>query len=86
MLLTNSGATLGVPKIIKIGGCINDGSVAFLYLDEKVKLYLYCFLKSQTTKMRGIKQGAAQPNLNTTIGGHIIFSVAVIDEQEQIVQ
>lgn len=35
--------------------------------------------------MRGINQGAAQPNLNTTIGGHIIFPVAVIDEQEQIV-
>lgn len=30
LLLTNSGATLGVPKITKIGGCINDGSVAII--------------------------------------------------------
>ena len=40
LLLTNSGATLGVPKITKIGGCINDGSVALLHVDDPLKLYL----------------------------------------------
>jgi len=86
LLLTNSGATLGVPKIIKIGGCINDGSVAFLNLNENMKLYLYWFLKSQTLKLRGINQGAAQPNLNTTIVGNIVVPVTALEEQEQIVQ
>ncbi len=41
LLLTNSGATLGVPKITMIGGCINDGSVALLGLEEPLKSYLY---------------------------------------------
>jgi type I restriction enzyme S subunit len=33
LLLTNSGATLGVPKITLIGGCINDGVAALLDVD-----------------------------------------------------
>src|SRR5687768_1023535 len=48
LLLTNSGATLGVPKITMIGGCINDGSVALLKVEYPLKLYLYYYLKSQT--------------------------------------
>jgi type I restriction enzyme S subunit len=36
LVLTNSGATLGVPKILRINGCINDGLVAFLNLKKKL--------------------------------------------------
>lgn len=86
LLLTNSGATLGVPKITKIAGCINDGSVAFFNLDDKIKYYLYWFLNSQTTKLRGINQGAAQPNLNTSIVGSIVIPLVHFEEQDQIVQ
>lgn len=46
LLLTNSGATLGVPKITKIGGCINDGSVALLEVSGTVQTFLYWFLKT----------------------------------------
>jgi len=67
LLLTNSGATLGVPRITMIGGCINDGVAALLHVDGDLKLYLYHFLGGQTAKLRSINQGAAQPNLNTTI-------------------
>ena len=67
LLLTNSGATLGVPKITRIGGCINDGSVALLDVDEPTKNYLYWFLRTQTKRLRAMNQGAAQPNLNTDI-------------------
>jgi type I restriction enzyme S subunit len=66
-LLTNSGATLGVPKITLIGGCINDGSVALLFLPDHLKLFLWMYLSSLTPRLRMINQGAAQPNLNTTI-------------------
>ena len=66
-MLTNSGATLGVPKITLIGGCINDGVVALLDVDYPLKLYLLYFLRLQTHRLRQINQGAAQPNLNTTI-------------------
>jgi type I restriction enzyme S subunit len=85
LLLTNSGATLGVPKIILIGGCINDGSVALLYLDYPTKLYLYFVLKSQTKSLRTINQGAAQPNLNTTIVKGIAVPLPPLAEQLRIV-
>jgi type I restriction enzyme, S subunit len=67
LLLTNSGATLGVPKVTRIGGCINDGSVALLGLDERDREFLYYYLAAQTGRLRALNQGAAQPNLNTGI-------------------
>src|SRR5262249_31284648 len=67
LLLTNSGATLGVPKISLIDGCINDGVAALLDVDYPLKLYLLYFLRTQTKSLRGVNQGAAQPNLNTMI-------------------
>lgn len=85
LLLTNSGATLGIPKITKIGGCINDGSVALLNLDNPLKTYLYYYFLSLTKKLRSINQGAAQPNLNTGIVKSISVPVAPIQEQFRIV-
>jgi len=59
LLLTNSGATLGVPKITLIGGCINDGVAALLDVPYPLKLYLLYFLRTQTERLRGVNQGAA---------------------------
>jgi type I restriction enzyme S subunit len=84
-ILTNSGATLGVPKITKIAGCINDGSVALLSLNEDIELYLYYFLTSITQQLRTINQGAAQPNLNTTIVKSILVPLPPLEEQKEIV-
>ena len=84
LLLTNSGATLGVPKITMIGGCINDGSVALLGVDYPLKLYLHFFLKSQTQRLRGLNQGAAQPNLNTGIVKAIVVPLPPSAEQAEI--
>ena len=85
LLLTNSGATLGVPKITRIGGCINDGSVALLGPDEPLKSYLYWFLRTQTSILRATNQGAAQPNLNTGIVRRIEVPLPPLAEQQQIV-
>jgi type I restriction enzyme S subunit len=85
-LLTNSGATLGVPKITNIGGCINDGSVALVSLPESQKLYLYYLLTSKTQELRSINQGAAQPNLNTTIVRGIPVPLPPEEEQRFLVQ
>jgi type I restriction enzyme S subunit len=84
LLLTNSGATLGVPKITMIGGCINDGSVALQGLDYPEKLYLYFFLSSLTKSLRRINQGAAQPNLNTEIVKGITVPLPPRAEQVRI--
>ena len=67
LLLTNSGATLGVPKICMINATMNDGIAAFLDLDKRSLCYLFYFWVSKTRELRTINQGAAQPNLNTEI-------------------
>lgn len=85
LLLTNSGATLGVPKIIRIGGCINDGSVALLYLDGVLQHFIYYLFRSLTKRLRAINQGAAQPNLNTGIVKAIWVPLPPLAEQEAIV-
>lgn len=86
LLLTNSGATLGVPKITLIGGCINDGSVALLGLEEPLKSYIFYVLYSMTEELRSINQGAAQPNLNTSIVRSINFKMPEdIQEQAKVV-
>ena len=85
LLLTNSGATLGVPKITLIGGCINDGVAALLDVSYPLKLYLLYFLRTQTKALRGVNQGAAQPNLNTTIIKDIEVPLPPLAEQTRIV-
>lgn len=85
LLLTNSGATLGVPKITLIGGCINDGVAALLDVSYPLKLYLLYFLRTQTEGLRGVNQGAAQPNLNTTIIKDINVPLPPLAEQTRIV-
>lgn len=85
LLLTNSGATLGVPKITNIGGCINDGIAALLGVDGVLKLYLYYFLLTRTDALRNIDQGAAQPNLNTSIIKAIAVPLPPHAEQKRIV-
>lgn len=84
LLLSNSGATLGVPKISKIRGCINDGSVAFLSLTES-KEFLFYVLKSRTMELRRQMQGSGQPNLNTQIVKSMFVPVPPQNEQKAIV-
>lgn len=87
LLLTNSGATLGVPKISMIDGCINDGSVAFPDISDSIlKNYLYWFLKSQTFWLRKISRGAGQPNLNTEIVKEMIVPFPATEEQSYIIE
>jgi len=84
LLLTNSGATLGVPRITLIAGCINDGSVALLHITYPLKLYLYYYLTTLTKTLRLINQGAAQPNLNTGIVRALNVPLPPTEEQERI--
>jgi type I restriction enzyme S subunit len=86
LLLSNSGATLGVPKICMIEATMNDGIAAFLNLDERSNLYLYYFWESKTKELRNINMGAAQPNLNTDIIKNYLVPYCTFEEQTQIVQ
>lgn len=86
LLLSNSGATLGVPKISKITGCINDGSVAFTSFNKNLNRdFLYYFFITHTETYRRQMAGSGQPNLNTDIVKATKISLPPVDEQVQIV-
>lgn len=85
LLLSNSGATLGVPKICMIDATMNDGIAAFLDLDQRNNLYLYYFWLSKTRELRNINMGAAQPNLNTDILKNYMIPYCSFETQVAIV-
>ncbi len=88
VIYSNSGATLGVPKILRIDACANDGVIAFEGLLPNVhSQFLYHFLASITEFIREkVKQGSGQPNLNTDIVKALRFALPPADEQELIVR
>jgi type I restriction enzyme S subunit len=87
LMLTNSGATLGVPKITMIAGCFNDGSQAFLNLTPEVfDEYLYYFFKSKTRWFReSPARGQGQPNLNTDMVKPLKFPCPSLNVQKEMV-
>jgi type I restriction enzyme S subunit len=87
LIFTNSGATLGVPKVLAIDCCANDGILAFRGLSNKVNIrFLYYFLLTTTERLRTeMKQGGGQPNLNTGIVKEISLALPPNEEQLQVV-
>lgn len=87
VLLSNSGYSLGVPRILTFEAGANDGVAAFLDLEGLEKEYLYYFLDSITEHLRNrIAAGADQPNLNTTRIGNLEIPVPPINIQKEIVK
>jgi type I restriction enzyme S subunit len=86
LVLSNSGATLGIPGILKIRGCINDGVVSFVNISSEIERdFLYYFWTTQTTRLLVQQSGYGQPNLNIDIVSNIRFPLPPLSEQEQIV-
>lgn len=84
LLLSNSGATLGVPKILSIDANANDGVVGFEKLSVNTE-YAYFYLSTLTDNLRErIKQGSGQPNLNTDIVKSIVIPLPPSGEVEAI--
>lgn len=84
LMLSNSGATLGVPKICKISTTFNDGIAAFLGLNKESLLYHYYYWEGKTTELRNINQGAAQPNLNTDLIKEYLIPICSLEEMKAI--
>ncbi|WP_339442411.1 restriction endonuclease subunit S [Pseudomonas proteolytica] len=84
LLLSNSGATLGVPKILMIDANANDGVVGFenISLDKE---YSYLYLATLTEGLRDRAAGSGQPNLNTDIVKSIDVPVPPSNEVAEIV-
>ena len=72
-IIANSGATLGVAKILGIKCCANDGIAALLDVSEHVSPhYLVHYINTKTSYLRDtVATGNGQPNLNTGLIGNI---------------
>jgi type I restriction enzyme S subunit len=87
LMLTNSGATLGIPRICTFPTTFNDGIAAFLNLKNIEKVYLYYFLKSKSAwYLKEASRGQGQPNLNTDIIALTPFPLPPLNEQKRIVE
>ena len=88
VILTNSGVTLGIPKLLKIGGCANDGIAAFQDVSESLEpLFLYYVLSSMTDVFQTrVARGVGQPNLNTSLIGSTLIPVPGRLEQDEVAE
>lgn len=89
LLLTNSGATLGIPKINTFKTTFNDGIAAFMNLKTNMIdiEFAYYSLKARTKYfLEEASMGMGQPNLNTDIIGATKIVLPDISEQKIIVR
>jgi type I restriction enzyme S subunit len=87
LIIANSGATLGVAKILGIRSCANDGIAALLNLDKQISpRYLAQYINTKTSYLREfVASGNGQPNLNTALIGNFKFPLPpTLAEQEAI--
>lgn len=85
VIIANSGATLGVAKILKITCCANDGIAALLNLKESNKEFICQYLNTQTRHLREVvAPGNGQPNLNTGLIGDIRIPFPRLPEQHAV--
>ena len=73
LIIANSGATLGVAKLLSIKCCANDGIAALLDFDKNIsKFYVVYFINTKIKYLREVvATGNGQPNLNTDLIGKI---------------
>jgi type I restriction enzyme S subunit len=68
LIISNSGATLGVAKILEIKSCANDGIAALIDQHSGDKEFLCYYINTQTDRLREVvATGNGQPNLNTKL-------------------
>ena len=87
VLLSNSGATLGIPAICNFTATFNDGIAAFVERSEHVfDEFLYLYLANLSKWFLDIaSRGQGQPNLNTDIVKATWFALPPLEEQHRIV-
>ncbi len=68
LIIANSGATLGVAKLLGVTCCANDGVAAIINQKAGDKEFVCHYINSQTKHLRDVvATGNGQPNLNTTL-------------------
>lgn len=85
LIIANSGATLGVSKLLGITCCANDGIAAIINQRLGNKLFVCFYINTQTKNLREvIATGNGQPNLNTSLIREIAIPFPPEPEQRVI--
>lgn len=89
LIIANSGATLGVAKILGIKCCANDGIAALQNVAKNVSApYVAHYINTRTKHLREVvATGNGQPNLNTGLIGNIALPFpSTFAEQQAIAE
>ena len=85
LIIANSGATLGVAKILGITCCANDGVAAIVNQRLGDKRYICHYINTRTKALREVvATGNGQPNLNTGLIRDIVIPFPPPPEQRAI--
>ena len=85
MIIANSGATLGIAKLLGITCCANDGVAAITGQRTGIKEFICQYFNTTTKHLREvIATGNGQPNLNTGLIRKIAIPFPPISEQRAI--
>jgi type I restriction enzyme S subunit len=85
LLLTNS-ATVGLPKVLGISGCIHDGFLAFTELRKRLQRdYLYGIFLVSRQRLINLAPHGTQRNLNTKILKNLAIPIPPPEEQRRYV-
>lgn len=87
LIIANSGATLGVAKLLGVTCCANDGIAAIINQRWGDKTFICYYVNTQTKRLREvIATGNGQPNLNTGLIREIPIPFPPIPEQHAIAE
>ncbi|MBA4016478.1 MAG: hypothetical protein C0483_04760 [Pirellula sp.] len=87
LIIANSGATLGVAKLLGIKCCANDGIAALLNLSKDADpRYLAYFINTKTDYLRNhVATGNGQPNLNTKLIGNFKLPLPPMKAEQEAI-
>lgn len=87
LIIANSGATLGVAKLLSMKCCANDGIAALLDFDNDInKSYLVYFINTKIKYLRDVvATGNGQPNLNTDLIGNITVPIPPTKSEQTVI-
>lgn len=78
LIIANSGATLGIAKLLSMRCCANDGIAALIEIKKDInKEYIVYYINTKTKYLREVvATGNGQPNLNTDLISNIKMPIS----------
>ena len=87
VIIANSGATLGVAKLLDVTCCANDGIAAITDQRTADKAFVCHYINTRTQHLREVvATGNGQPNLNTALIREIPIPFPPLPEQRAIAE